>query len=169
MQDPFRWASLWGALLVGACTPLGVWVYEDPAVTVARVRLGTDTSAARRPPVEVALDLRNPNDFEMSNTRVELQLRLDDQPIGGLARDSTIALPRAATSTVAVPLVVDRGTSSARLLAFGAGRHRFHVEGRVTFVTPFGRRKVRFAQEGELAFGSAASPGDAPTDPDASP
>lgn len=162
-------AGLCGWLALAACTPLGVWVYEDPAVSVARVRLGTDTSAARQAPVEVALDLRNPNDYELSNTRVELALRLDDQPVGRLARDSTVPMPRATTATVSLPLVVDRGASAARIVAFGTGRHRFRVEGRVTVVTPFGRRKVRFAQEGELAFGSPASPAAAPADPGASP
>jgi hypothetical protein len=43
-----------------ACTPAGVWIYEDPRITVARVRLDADTTAAR--PVLVALDLRNPNE-----------------------------------------------------------------------------------------------------------
>ncbi len=26
-------------VLVGACTPLGLWIYEDPVVTVSRVTL----------------------------------------------------------------------------------------------------------------------------------
>jgi LEA14-like dessication related protein len=164
-----RVPAVCGLLAVVSCTPLGVWIYEDPAVTVARVRVGVDTSHAHPAPVEVSLDLRNPNDFELSNTRVELQLQLDDEPVGGLVRDTSVALPRGSTSTLALPLVVDRGTSAARLVAFGEGRHRFHVEGRVTLVTPFGNRKVRFAQEGELAFGSPASPAAAPVAPDASP
>ena len=152
-----------------ACTPLGVWIYEDPAVTVARVRLQTDSTTPRRAPVEVAIAVRNPNDYALSATRVELRLQLDDEPIGRLIRDSTMAVPKSTTSTVALPLVLDAGTSDARILSFGRGRHRFLIEGRATFVTPFGHRKVRFAQAGELAFGSPASSASAPADPDGSP
>jgi len=152
-----------------ACTPLGVWIYEDPAVTVARVRLQTDSTTPQRAPVEVAIAVRNPNDYALSATRVELRLQLDDEPIGRLTRDSTVAVPKATTSTVALPLVLDAGTSDARILSFGSGRHRFLIEGRATFVTPFGPRKVRFAQAGELAFGSPASSASAPADPDGSP
>ena len=40
-----------------ACTPVGVWLYEDPRVTVSRVRLDTDPASTR--PVLVALNLAN--------------------------------------------------------------------------------------------------------------
>jgi len=152
-----------------ACTPLGLWVYQDPAVTVARVRLQAEGATSPRVPVEVAIAVWNPNDYPLSATRVELRLQLDDEPVGRLARDSTMTVPRATTSTVALPLALDAGTSDARILSFGYGRHRFLIEGRATFVTPFGRRNVRFAQAGELAFGSPASSASAPADPDGSP
>lgn len=144
-----------GGLLLAAiaCTPLGAWIYDDPAVSVARVRLDPDAGGVSRPPVQVALAIRNPNDYALSSTRVELKLRLDDQPIGALVRDSTIPVPEERTSTIALPLVMDASTDAVRLRGFGSGTHRFHVEGRATFLTPFGNRKVRFAEEGELAFG----------------
>ena len=150
-----------------ACTPLGLWMYQDPAVTVSRVRLGTELADST--PVVVALDVSNPNDYAVSTIRVELRLRLDDLPIGQLDQNSSMPLPKVATSTVALPLVPDRGTPAARLQAFGSGVHHYMVEGRATFATPIGSRKVRFAQEGELAFGPPASPASAPADPDGSP
>jgi hypothetical protein len=39
--------------------------------------------------------------------------------------------------------------------SFGSGVHRFAIEGRATFTTPVGKRKVRFAQSGEMAFGAS--------------
>jgi hypothetical protein len=149
-----------------ACTPLGVWVYEDPRVTVSRVRV--DAQAAGAAPVVVALDVRNPNDYELATIRVELRLSLDDLPIGRLDRDSSVSLPKG-TATVALPLLPYKSTPRARLQAFRSGIHRFAVEGRATLATPVGKRKVRFAQEGELAFGSPASPASAPGAPDGSP
>ena len=147
-----RWSwGVWWLAPAMACTPLGVWVYEDPGVTVSRVRVDTD---GRGPsPVVVALDLRNPNDFTVSTTRVELWLVLDGLTVGWLDRDSSVSLPKG-TATVALPLTPNRATTPARLQAFVSGIHRFTIEGRATFSTPVGKRKVRFTQTGELAFGT---------------
>jgi LEA14-like dessication related protein len=163
MRHPSR---IWWLLPLVACTPLGVWVYNDPSVTVSRVRVDAETEGTL--PVVVALDVVNPNDYALSTTRLELRLLLDDLPIGQLDHDSSVALPKG-TATVALPLVPDEGTPPARLQAFRSGVHRFTVRGRATFATPFGKQKVRFAQEGDLVFGSPALPASAPADPDASP
>ena len=136
---------------VVACTPLGVWIYEDPGVTVSRVRVAPDGQGPS--PVMVALDLRNPNDYAVSTTRVELWLVLDGLAIGRLDQDSSVSLPKG-TATVALPLIPNRATTPARLRTFVSGIHRFTIEGRATFATPVGKRKVRFAQTGELAFGT---------------
>ena len=133
------------------CTPLGLWVYEDPEVTVSRVRVEIDSLSAA--PVMVALDLQNRNDYPVSTVRVQLSLQLDDLPVGELSRDSTVVLPEEATSTVALPLVLAYGVPLGRLIAMGAGTHRFTVMGRAEFTTPFGTRRVRFAQGGDLRFG----------------
>jgi LEA14-like dessication related protein len=148
-----------------ACTPLGVWVYEDPGVTVSRVRLGTDSLSVG--PVLIALDVQNPNDYPVSAVHVQLSLELDDERIGELNRDSSVVLPSDTTSTVALPLVVAADLPAGRLTTLRAGTHRFMVIGRADFSTPIGKRKVRFAQEGDLRFGPATAPNPAPvgTDP----
>jgi LEA14-like dessication related protein len=163
-----RWlrGKAWVLVAALACTPLGLWMYQDPAVEVSRVRLTPEPADSA--PVVVALDMSNPNDYPVSTRRVELSLRLDDLPIGGVARDSSVPLPQVATSTVALALVPNRAATPDQLRVLGSGVHRFLVEGRATFATPIGERKVRFAQEGEMAFGEPASPASAPADPDAS-
>lgn len=145
------------------CTPLGLWMYEDPAVTVARVRVGADSLAAG--PVTVALDLQNPNDYPLSTTRVELSLELDDHPIGRLEQASKVDIPQGTTSTVALPLQVRSGVAVRSLVGFGSGTHRFLITGEAEFRTPFGKRQVRFAQEGDLRFETPSSPASAPTGP----
>jgi LEA14-like dessication related protein len=144
---------------------LGVWVYEDPGVTVSRVRLGTDSLSLA--PVLIALDVQNPNDYPVSTVHMQLSLELDDERIGELSRDSAVVLPSDTTSTVALPLVVAAGLSAGRLTTLRAGIHRFTVMGRADFSTPIGKRKVRFAQEGDLRFGPAPASTPAPvrTDP----
>jgi LEA14-like dessication related protein len=143
-----------------ACTPLGVWVYEDPGVRVSRIRLGTDSLSLA--PVLIALDVQNPNDYPVSTVHVQLWLELDDERIGELNRDSAVELPSDSTSTVALPLVVAADLPAGRLTSLRAGTHRFAVMGRADFSTPIGKRKVRFAQEGDLRFGSASAPAPAP-------
>lgn len=138
------------------CTPLGVWVYQDPAVTVSRVRVGSDSLSPA--PVLVAIDLQNPNDYPLSTVRVELSLALDDLPVGNLNRDSTVVLPEEATSTVALPLVLADGVPMGRLAALHGGTHRFAVTGKAEITTPFGNRRIRFAQEGDLLFGPPPVP-----------
>jgi LEA14-like dessication related protein len=151
-----RWSwQVWWLAPAAACTPLGVWVYEDPGVTVSRVRV--DTVAREASPVIVALNVRNPNDYAVSTTRVELWLVLDGLDIGQLDQRGSVDLPKG-TATVALPLVPNRATTPARLQAFVSGIHRFSIQGRATFATPVGKRKVRFAQTGEMAFGPQELP-----------
>lgn len=147
------WRRLTWGLLLGGCTPLGLWIYEDPVVTVSRVTVQFARSGSTPAPVIVALALENTNDYPLEAEKVELSLRLDGIPIGQLKRDSSVAVATDTVSTVALPLPVDRSTTAERLRRIGSGTHTFAVQGRATFQTPIGKRDVRFAQEGELVFG----------------
>ncbi len=142
------------ATAVAACTPLGLWVYDDPGLEVSRVRLGHDAAGAA--PVVVGLAVWNPNDYDLSTARLELQLRLDDVTVGHFSRDSIIAVPQAGLADLALPLTVPTGPMRERIRTMSSGTHRFAVEGRATFSTPFGRRNVRFAHAGALVFGGGS-------------
>lgn len=135
-----------------ACTPLGLWVYDDPGLEVSRVRVNHDASAD---PLVVGLAVWNPNDYDVSTSRLELELKLDDMPVGRFSRDSVVAVPTVGLADVALPLTLRGESVRERIRALRSGTHRFAVEGRATFSTPFGLRKVRFAHAGDLAFGGA--------------
>ena len=146
-----------GLLLLGgcaaalvACTPLGLWVYDDPGLEVSRVRVNHDTTAD---PVVVGLAVWNPNDYDVTTSRLELELKLDNVSVGRFSRDSVVPVPTVGLADVAVPLTVKGESMRQRIRGLRAGTHRFAVEGRATFSTPFGPRKVRFAHAGDLAFG----------------
>jgi LEA14-like dessication related protein len=144
---------LLGACLVAAvaaCTPLGLWVYDDPGLEVSRVRLDRDAAGAQ--PVVVGLAVWNPNDYDVSTARLELQLRLDDVTVGRFSRDSIIPVRQTGLTDLALALSVPAGPIRERIRALSSGTHRFAVEGRAIFSTPFGRRNVRFAHAGDLAF-----------------
>jgi hypothetical protein len=122
---------------------------------MSRVRVNAKGQDAS--PVMVVLDLRNPNDLTLSTTRVELWLVLDGLTVGWLDRDSSVSLPKG-TTTLALPLVPSHVATPARQRAFNAGSHQFTIEGRATFATPIGERKVPFLQTGEMSFGTPESP-----------
>jgi len=143
-------AACW-IVAVSGCTPLGAWVYSDPALEVARVRL--ETSGTGRSPLMVALTVYNPNDYELTTDRLELALQLDSVPVGRFERDSTLPCPRIATAVVALPLDLAPGATPERLALLGQGTRHFSVSGRARFRTPFGIRVVRFAGEGQMVFG----------------
>jgi LEA14-like dessication related protein len=145
-------------MVLGACTPLGLWVYEDPVVTVSRVTVELKESRrAGMAPVVVALAVDNRNTYALSAERVELALRLDGVSMGKVDRDSTVPVATAAVSTVAMRLPLPKQATPERLAALGSGTHTFAVQGRATFRTPFGMRKVRFEQEGAMRFGERSS------------
>jgi LEA14-like dessication related protein len=148
-----RWSRLFGLLLVGACTPLGLWLYEDPVVTVSHIRLELGSRPQARSPIVVALSVQNRNDYPLSAERVELSLRLNGMPVGRLKRDGIVPVATDTVSTLPLPLRLERQVTAARLSSLQSGIHLFAVRGKATFRTPIGVRNVRFAQEGEMAFG----------------
>jgi LEA14-like dessication related protein len=146
------------AMCLGACTPLGLWIYEDPLVTVSRVTLELKQSiAAGRSPLIVALSVDNRNTYALSAERVQLSLRLDGVAVGRVDRDSVVPVATATVSTVALSLPLQKQATPERLAALGSGTHRFAVKGRATFRTPFGKREVPFQQEGSMRFGERSS------------
>lgn len=145
-------------LLLGGCTPVGLWLYRDPVVTVSHITLQLGTSGpSRSSPLIVALAVQNPNDYPVSTEQVEVTLRLDGIPMGRLQRDSSVALPTDTIATVSLPLSLGERATPDQLKSLGSGTHKFAVRGRATFQTPIGKRKVRFAQEGDMEFGERPS------------
>jgi LEA14-like dessication related protein len=122
-------------------------------VTVSQITLELGSGPARSP-VTVSLAMQNTNDYPLSTERVELSLRLDGVPVGQLRRDSTVAVATDTVSTVALPLSLAKQATPQRLQTWRSGTHTFAVRGRAIFLTPIGKRKVPFAQEGSLVFGA---------------
>lgn len=147
--------AVWWLAATAACTPLGLWVYDDPEFEVSRVRLASD--ARRDSVVEVALALWNPNDYDISTARFELHLQLDDDTIGRYERDSIIPLEQVETTTLSLPFTPTAEATPGRLAAFRSGTHRFLVSGRAVFTTPFGERRLRVADGGAMSFGHPAA------------
>lgn len=140
----------------GACTPLGYWLYEEPAFEVARVRVATEPAADST--VLVGFYVWNPNDYDLQTTRLDLRLTLDGKPVGHFRRDSIIPMSPSETTTLSLPFIPDPKATPGQLAAFRSGTHRFRVEGVAVFLTPFGDQQVRVAHAGDMAFGGETEP-----------
>jgi LEA14-like dessication related protein len=151
------WIRAAWLVLLESCTPLGLWIYEDPVVTVSRVTLELRETRSSTSPVVVALAVHNRNDYPLSSTRMEVSLLLDGIPIGRSRQDSTLPVPKEGVSTVALPLALEKRATRSQLRTLDLGSHRFAVSGRATFETPIGTRRVRFAEEGDMIFGQRPS------------
>jgi hypothetical protein len=129
-----------------------MWVYGDPGFEVSHIRLQPEPEADSS--MLVALTLWNPNDYDISTSRFELDLRMDDQTIGRYHRDSIIPMTKVDSTTLALAFTPTSGATAGRLAAFRSGEvHRIVVRGRAVFKTPFGERRVRVAHGGAMAFG----------------
>lgn len=145
-------------LLLGACTPAGLWLYRDPVVTVSHITLHLGSSRlSGSSPLTVALALQNSNDYPLSTEQLELSLRLDGVPMGRLRRDSSVAVATDTIATVSLAVPLEKQATPDHLKSLATGTHKFAVRGRATFQTPIGKRKVRFAQEGDMIFGERQS------------
>lgn len=130
-------------LALGACTPLGLWVYDDPSFAVRLDDAGADSA------LTVALDVRNPNDYDVLTERFDLRLRLDGHTVGRFERDSSVPVPKYGSTTVSLAFTPAAGVSRGRLGAFRRGTTRLVVEGRAVLSTPFGKREVPVGDPGE--------------------
>jgi hypothetical protein len=145
--------ACWIAAL-GGCTPVGLWIYDDPGLEVSRVRLQPNETSA--PPVILGLAVLNPNDYDLSTVHLELRLRLDHMPIGHFSRDSVFPVPKYGIADLILPLTPMPTITRERLRALGLGTRYFEVEGVATFSTPFGPHEVRFAHAGAMLFARPA-------------
>jgi hypothetical protein len=146
----------WCAAALGACTPLGVWLYEDPAFKVSGVRVQRDLPTDST--VLVALAVLNPNAYELTTTRFELELKVNGHKAGRYARDSIIPVGQTTTDTLSLPFFPP-AKLDPELEALRPGTHRVEVEGSAVLTTPIGERRIRIAHAGDLALSSAAADG----------
>jgi LEA14-like dessication related protein len=140
-----------GALAAGsaACTPLGLWLYDDPRISVNELTVALDQSAE---PFGVTLRLENPNDFDVTIARVETELSLDGRSVSRATHEQPSTLPDGGDAQVRVPMQTSDSVRQALSAQLATGTHRYLVQGRVTLNTPIGERRVSFQSSGSGSF-----------------
>lgn len=140
-------------VLLGACTPLGAWVYDAPRFAVAEIH--PMAPGGGRQGFEFVLTGCNLNDYDLMADSLALQLNLRGQPVGSATYASPIALPMRDSARVTVPLLV----TDEALSRYQGGREvPFAVHSVGTMRTPMGPKVFDAWHRGtvKLAGDSAA-------------
>ena len=130
-----------------ACTPLGLWIYEEPTVEVTELRL--DPAAGAEFPVQVALAVSNANDFEVSLVRVHMRVSVAGTAM--LDRELLTAAAFRARYRLVVRMGVSGGDLATRGATRAAGSQPYQVDGFAVLRTPIGERRIPFTRAGTSA------------------
>lgn len=156
IRRPARWgqaASCASGLLLSyaaaACTPLGMWLYEDPTFALAAVQLVGEGSGTTS--LEFVMAGCNRNDYDIQAQRLDVQLELNGTRVGKMTQDVPIMLTMRDQTPVPVQLAgwSDPGSAS---------RERevsFRLVGTGVISSPVGERKVRIVQQGTFRIKDA--------------
>lgn len=149
MISPSRGRSLLLPMLaaLGACTPLGAWLYDDPSFSLSAVSL--NDLAEGPDSVELRITGCNRNDFELMGFGFEARLNVDGRTVGSGRLENAYQLAtRDSTSfTVVVPV------SSVDDVSPALAKGPYELVGSTTVKTPIGDRRVALHQEGEVHRG----------------
>ena len=140
------------ALLIATpgCTPLGLWVYEEPIIEITDVSLSDARSAEY--PVRIALQVSNVNDFEVSLEKVQVLLVLNDSPVVDRELATAASFPARDKQTVEIGVAWRDVGPGLRPESLDSGSQRYSVVGHVMLRTPIGQRRIRFARAGTEDF-----------------
>lgn len=137
---------LTASLLIAGCTPLGLWIYDDPVVALDDVLIDPRTDPGAAPPY-VVLAVENRNDYALSLKGLELELRIDDGEIGRTTVDTALTLHGGSVQPVRIMVPPAGESARGRIARMQRGTHRYAILGRARVETPIGERRVGFQQE----------------------
>ncbi len=144
----------WAALGLGGCS-----TYSAPALRVAKVEVGEQTSDGLV--LRFAIDADNRNDIELPLREVNYTLRLDGKDVFTGVRSPEASLRRLGTQRIVFPAVVPLGPG----VAAPSGLVRFEIAGNLEYTTPgqvaeilfdagLRRPSVSFRDAGEIDLGA---------------
>jgi hypothetical protein len=125
---------------LGACTPLGAWIYDAPRFTVAEIH--TAPPGNDRLDYEFVLTGCNLNDYDLMADSLVLQLNLQGEPVSSATYAQPIALPMRDSARVSIPVSV-RGERVRQLKGSGGERDvPFALHTVSTMQTPMGLKVI---------------------------
>ena len=132
-----------GLVVLWGCTPLGMWVYEDPRFSLVEVR--PDSGADGQ--VQLLLVACNLNDYDLQTDSLGSLLLIENKLAGSAGEASSIVLPSRTAQSVTLTLVArvpDGAPAEDRL--------PFSVVSQVTVQSPIGPRHVVSREKGVMTL-----------------
>lgn len=130
------------SVAIAGCTPLGMWIYEDPRFTLVDVRAADST-----PGLVLVLAGCNTNDFEVQAEPMLTRLIVAGQKAGESRGSNSIVLPSRAASHIPVTMQAEVPAGSAGTRHLG-----FTVVNEVTVLSPTGPRQLTQTEHGTLTL-----------------
>jgi LEA14-like dessication related protein len=148
MKRTTRWVGL--MVLVAGCATLGHALrFVDPDITLKEIQVtGLGLTGGT---LNLALDVFNPNDYQLRTTRLELGIDLEQVHFGDALLETPVELPSQQHSLVTVPVRFEWAGvgAGARALLTRQGV-RFGLTGVATIGTPIGDRRVQVHGSGDV-------------------
>lgn len=132
---------------LGGCTPLGMWIYEDPRFTLVDVRATADSS----PGLVLVLAGCNTNDYELQTEPMTTRLILAGHKAGESVGGNSIVLPSRAASHIPVNMKAEVPAGSG-----GTQQLSFTLVNEVTVLSPIGPRKLAQSEHGTFTMQDGA-------------
>ena len=131
--------------MLGGCTPVGAWLYEDPRFKLVDVQRDTISTDAGR--LQFIFDGCNNNDYDLQTDSLSTSLVINGQPAGANRETNSIVLPSRTVLRLSVkltPAVEDSGA--------GTRRGPFQLINRATVIAPTGPRVVNLTEAGTVTI-----------------
>lgn len=101
--------------------------------------------------LDLALDVHNPNTFDLHGTSLDLSLEVEGTHLGDVEFSDAFQLVRDTVTRMVVPMTFEwAGVGAATRAALDYGRVNYELNGRGTMQTPFGMERIPFTLEGEV-------------------
>ena len=130
----------------GACTPLGLWVYEEPKVEVTGIAV--DPTADAQFPVQIGLSVSNANDFEVSLIRVQVRFLVGGNTLVERELPTAALFPARDRQTVKIGVSSADLVPGARQRAVPGASQKYFLDGYALLKTPLGERRIPFLRTG---------------------
>ena len=135
------------AVALAACTPLGVWVYEDPSFALQSITLrsGPD-SRAGADSMELVFAGCNRNDYEVVGESLSTSLHVDGHKVAQGRRDQPYRIATRDSAPVSITLAMQGDW------IYGATELPVEVESELLLKLPNGERRYAMSQKGILTM-----------------
>jgi LEA14-like dessication related protein len=109
--------------------------------------------------VDLVLDVRNPNRYDLHGTAMNLALDVEGSHLGDVDLSRAFTLAGDSVTRLTVPMTFEwAGVGAAARAALNYGEVKYKLTGRSTMQTPFGMERIPITLEGTVPIETGVTP-----------